>query len=62
MTETHVPWRKSTYSGSEANCVEAGHTDGRVLVRDTKNREGTILGVQAAAWRMFVGEVQDLSH
>lgn len=37
-------WIKSSYSGSEANCVEvADHTETGVLVRDTKDRTGPVL-------------------
>jgi hypothetical protein len=32
-------WRKSSYSGNGANCVEAGSVPGHVLVRDTRQRE-----------------------
>ena len=34
-------WRKSSYSGNNGgDCVEVGHQDTDVAVRDTKNREG----------------------
>jgi hypothetical protein len=47
-------WRKSSYSGNGGECVEAGVAEvGRVLVRDTTNREGTMLSFPAAAWRAF---------
>lgn len=59
---TDQNWRKASYSGSQANCVEVGNSVDRVLVRDTKNRAGAALGVPAGAWRAFVGEVQDLKH
>jgi hypothetical protein len=39
-------WRKSSYSGNGgADCVEVGaHAqDGRVLVRDTTDRQGPVL-------------------
>jgi Domain of unknown function (DUF397) len=48
-------WRKSSYSGSEANCIEVADTADVVLVRDTKNREGVALGFDAMAWRAFTG-------
>jgi hypothetical protein len=47
-------WRKSSYSGSEANCVEAGNAGGRIGVRDTKDRQGPALTVTAGAWRRFM--------
>ncbi|MGH3277976.1 MAG: DUF397 domain-containing protein [Trebonia sp.] len=46
-------WRKSTYSGSEANCVEVGGAADVVRVRDTRDRQGPALTVSADAWRWF---------
>jgi hypothetical protein len=46
-------WRKSSYSGSEANCVEVGNATCLVKVRDTKDRQGSALAVSADAWRRF---------
>ena len=48
-------WRKSTYSnGSNTECVEAGAAErGRVLVRDTKNRDGETLAFSTQAWSAF---------
>ena len=52
-------WRKSSYSGSNGgDCVEVADQAGRVLVRDTKDRSGAVLGVGAGAWRRFVGQVK----
>jgi hypothetical protein len=31
-------WRKSSWSGDGANCVETGHAGGMVGYRDTKQR------------------------
>jgi hypothetical protein len=49
-------WRKSTYSGSNGGgCVEAGSVEpGRVLIRDTTNRGGTVLDISAEAWLGFM--------
>jgi hypothetical protein len=47
-------WRKSSYSGSQANCVEVGNATGRVRVRDTKERQGPALTLSADAWRRFM--------
>ena len=46
-------WRKSSYSGSEANCVEVANAAGLVKVRDTKDRQGPALTVSTDAWRRF---------
>ncbi|MCL2584877.1 MAG: DUF397 domain-containing protein [Streptosporangiales bacterium] len=55
-------WRKASYSGSGGgNCVEAGDGDGRVLVRDTKQRASenrAVLAVDASAWRRFTGSLK----
>jgi len=48
-------WRKSSFSGGNGGgCVETGVADaGRVLVRDTTNRDGGTLTVSANAWQAF---------
>ena len=52
-------WRKATYSGNNGtNCVEAGVAPhGHVLIRDTTNRDGTVLAVPAAAWSRFTASL-----
>jgi hypothetical protein len=50
-------WVKSSYSGSEANCVEVAVRD-RVLVRDTKDRSGPILNFRTETWREFTSQVK----
>jgi len=48
-------WRKSSYSGNGANCVEAGNACGFVLVRDTKDwGRGPVLRVTPADWIRFL--------
>jgi len=48
------PWRKATYSGTSGNgCIETATSAGRVLVRDTTNRDGGTLTVPADAWRVL---------
>ncbi|SCK40529.1 protein of unknown function [Streptomyces sp. ScaeMP-e48] len=53
-------WHKSTYSGSNNDCVEhAALTSGRHAVRDTKDRA---LGAHTFApipWQAFVTAVRD---
>jgi hypothetical protein len=53
-------WRKSSYSGNNgADCVEAGvPAHGRILVRDTTNRDGTVLDIPADAWDRFTGSLK----
>jgi hypothetical protein len=53
-------WRKSTYSGgANSDCVEAGVVGrGRVLVRDTADRDGGMLAFPAEAWAAFTSSLK----
>ena len=51
-------WRTSSYSGSQANCVEVGNAVGLVKVRDTKDRLRPALTVSAADWRRFTVRIK----
>jgi hypothetical protein len=53
-------WRKSSRSnGTGGACVEvADNLPGRVLVRDTKDRDGGTLAFAPAAWSRFVQGVR----
>jgi hypothetical protein len=56
-------WRKSNYSGSNSgNCVEVADDDSRVLVRDTKDRQGPILRFTADAWKAFAKQLKSLAR
>ncbi len=56
---TEQTWIKSSYSGSEGNCVEvAGSPDDRVLIRDSKNPGGAVLAFSPAAWCRFAEQVK----
>jgi hypothetical protein len=45
-------WRKPRRSGTNGNCVEVASAD-RVMVRDTKDRDGVTLNIPACAWAAF---------
>ena len=52
-------WRVSSYSGTDSNCVEvAADSRARVLVRDTKDREGPALAFRPGVWRRFAMDVE----
>jgi len=51
-------WRKSSQSGSNA-CVEVAFVEGRVAVRDSKDRGGPVLGFTAHEWAEFVGAARN---
>jgi hypothetical protein len=54
----NLRWRKSSYSGNGGgNCVEVA-ADGRILVRDSQDRAGTVLWFPPAAWREFADQVK----
>jgi len=46
-------WRKSSHSGSNGQCVEAGNSPAGVLVRDTTDRDGNVLAFTVRAWADF---------
>jgi hypothetical protein len=52
-------WIKSSYSGaSGGNCIEVNDRTSDVLVRDTKDRQGTVLRFPPDAWRRLVKQVK----
>ena len=54
----HEPaWKKSSYSGSQANCVEVTVRD-RIMVRDTKDRTGHVLRFTPTAWHQFAEQLK----
>jgi len=48
-------WHKSSYSGTQGNCVEvARNLSGLVAVRDSKDPDGPKLVVSHTQWRAFI--------
>jgi len=56
MDNSHVTWRKSSYSGGNGgNCVEVASTGKPlVAVRDSKDPNGPKLAFSPSAWRSFM--------
>jgi hypothetical protein len=55
---TDPRWRKASYSDNGGNCVEVAGAGGAVLIRDTQDRTGPVLGFSMAAWRGFAEKVR----
>lgn len=53
MTE----WRKSSYTGSDGNCVEVAWPDREIAVRDSKQPSGPTLAFPTATWRLLMAEL-----
>jgi hypothetical protein len=54
-------WRKSSYSGGNGGeCIEVGVQPqaSRVLVRDTKDRQGPVLRFTPSAWIQFADQMR----
>jgi len=57
-----TPWRKSSYSNSQANCVEVARThSGKVAVRDSRNTGDVALSFGPEEWQSFVTKVQTMA-
>jgi Domain of unknown function (DUF397) len=52
-------WKKSSWSLANGNCVEVASLSGAlVLVRDSTNPEGSVLGFAPGHWGAFVANVR----
>jgi hypothetical protein len=51
-------WGKSARSGSNG-CVEVAFVGGQVAVRDSKNRDGSVLLFTSLEWKAFIDAVRD---
>lgn len=51
-------FRKSSFSGPAADCVEVGVSDGLVRVRDTKARAAATLSFTPDEWDAFIRGVK----
>lgn len=49
-------WFKSSYSGGVGTeCLECVHGLDGMLIRDSKQSDGSVIAVRAWAWRSFLG-------
>ena len=54
-----LPWRKSTRSASNGNCVEVADFGSAVYVRDSKDPQGPILAFDRVAWGGLLALTRD---
>ena len=52
-----IQWRKSSFSGTNADCVELARAPRLTAVRDSKNPAGPVLAFPAAAFAEAVRSV-----
>lgn len=51
-------WEKSAHSGSNG-CVEVAFVEGRIALRDSKNKNGAHLVFTPKEWKAFLDGVAD---
>ncbi|MBT2210548.1 DUF397 domain-containing protein [Actinomadura sp. NEAU-AAG7] len=52
-------WRKSSHSAQHGGeCVEVADMTSAIMVRDSKNPNGSRLALTSAAWQMFTNNVK----
>lgn len=60
MTTQPLPWRKSSYSEADGNCLEVAHSvSGTINVRDSKQGStGPTLSFSPLEWAAFMQAVR----
>jgi hypothetical protein len=53
-------WIKASLSYANGGCVEVAARPGeRIIVRDSKNPAGAVLGFSSVGWNSFVGAIRN---
>ena len=56
--DTAAKWRKSSFS-QNGDCVETAFSAGRVLVRDSKRPDESVLAFTSSEWSAFLAGVRN---
>ena len=56
---SRADWRRSSYSGSNGNCVEAAGDCQVIAVRDSKDPAGVPLMFKPTVWREFAARLKN---
>jgi hypothetical protein len=57
--ESSLAWRKSSHSGSGADCIEvSANLRSFIYVRDSKNADCTELAFSLTGWAKFIGQLK----
>lgn len=54
----NTPWKKSSYSAANGDCVETSLANGCVGVRDSKNPAQPALWFRPAQWQGFISAIK----
>ncbi|MFC3998068.1 DUF397 domain-containing protein [Nocardiopsis sediminis] len=54
-----MAWRKSSYSGSQGDCVEVARMTAGSAIRDTKHRHLATLTFPSPEWSAFIDAVKN---
>lgn len=52
--ELNTPWRKSSFSGVDSNCVEIAHSVAVAAIRDSKDPDGPYLTFPTPTYRALL--------
>ena len=51
-------WRKARRSVANGECIEVADGESQILVRDSKDLDGPVLGFRGESWRSFVARTK----
>lgn len=57
-SDPRLYWYKSSYSSDTANCLEIAVLPATILVRDSKDPDGSTLSYTTASWRDFISGIR----